>query len=79
MRKISQDKNKIVIEFDLLDFASLQDFFKEESEAVENTGKFEYEAIQNFLKIKMDDSTDVNDMRLKKIDFMLKENEKLLK
>lgn len=78
MKVIEQNKSKITIEFDLLDFDSLKEFFKEQKQAVENTGKFEYEAIQKLLEIEFEDSTFVNDMRLKRIKYMFEENEKLL-
>lgn len=49
MKVINQNKDKITIEFDLLDFDSLQEFFREQKQAVEYSGKFEYEAIQKLL------------------------------
>ena len=79
MKVINQNKEKITVEFDLLDFDSLQIFFEEQKEAVDETGKFEFEAIKKFLSIKFKDSTFVNDMRLKKINHIIEENQKLLK
>lgn len=78
MKVLKQNKDKIVVEFNLLDFDSLQEFFREQKQAVEDTGKFEYEAIQKLLAIKFEDSTFVNDMRLKRIKHIFDENEKLL-
>ncbi len=67
MKVLKQNKDKIVVEFDLLDFDSLQEFFREQETAVLETGMFEYEAIQKFKALKLEDSTFVNDMRLKRI------------
>lgn len=78
MKVVNQIENKIIIEFDLIDFESLKDFFLEQKEAVSETGKFEYEAIQKILAIKLEHSSFVNDMRLKRINHIFDENEKLL-
>lgn len=78
MKILDQKENKIVVEFDLFDFDSLQDFFKEQKEAVDSTGKFNYEAIQKLLGLKFKSSTFVNDMRLKKIKHIFNENERQL-
>ncbi len=78
MKVLKQNKDKIVVEFDLLDFHSLQEFFEEQKQAVEDTGKFEYEAVQKFKALKLENSTFVNDMRLKRINQIFEKNQKLL-
>lgn len=78
MKILDQKENKITVEFDLLDFDSLQGFFRDQKQAVEDTGKFQYEAIQKILAIQFEDSTFVNDMRLKKLNHIFDENKKLL-
>lgn len=79
MRKIEQTNSKIIIEFDLLDFDSLQEFFKEQKEAVDSTGKFEYDAIKKFSAIELENTSYINDIRLKRLDEIFERNKKLLK
>ncbi|MBE7653881.1 hypothetical protein [Tenacibaculum finnmarkense] len=78
MKILNQSQEKVTIEFDLLDFDSLQEFFKEQKTAVNETGKFEYDAIQKILALELESSTFVNDIRLKRINEMQEENRKLL-
>jgi len=80
MKVIKEDKESVVIEIGLLEFEDLQTFFLENKEAVDNTGKFEYEAIQKMLSIKMsiENNTNLNDLRLKRIDDAFSENKELL-
>ncbi len=78
MKVLKQNKDKIVVEFDLLDFHSLQEFFEEQKQAVESTGKFEYEAVQKFKALKLENPTFVNDMKLQIINHVFEKNRKLL-
>ena len=78
MKVLNETNKKITIEFDLFDFGSLQEFFHEQKEAVENTGKFEYDPIQKFLAIKLQDPTILNDIWLRKINKMMERNQTLI-
>lgn len=70
MKITEQNSDTITIQFSLLDFDDLREFFLDNKIAVDNTGKYQYEVIQRFLELqsKYINSTEVNDLRLKRID-----------
>ena len=79
MKKIKQTSDKIIIEFNIHEFNDIQDFFKEQTEAVNATVKFNYDTINKLLSIKLENSTLLNNKRLQRIDQMLQKNKKMLK
>ncbi len=80
MVKLSQTEEKVIVEFNLIDFVNLQDLLVDlEKEISDYAGKFQYEAFLKFKNLELDNSYAVNKIRLKKIDEIIKENAEQLK